>query len=238
MRNEQTAISEAADAFESSILSSGLDFMIGTITTDSMTLRDTSANGGFTNDITEFKSDAKPGTSGSGTETGIWFAEQSLLSGGTVTAEGFPRSGASLSVIILSDEQSQYTSRSGGVVFDPLNNLFVTQGYRAYSIITLSQNAVSQYDDLAQATGGTVSSISDTAVFPVIMNNIALNAGGASSSFILSKPPLASSISVIVVNSLVDGWTFSFSTNTILFHGSAIPTGGTLVSVTYDTVSP
>ncbi len=58
MGNEQAALSQAAADFISVITSSGLDFRIGTITTDRQTLRGV----GYTADTTQFEQDAVAGT--------------------------------------------------------------------------------------------------------------------------------------------------------------------------------
>jgi len=245
MSGDQAAVSAAASAFETAITSSGLNYRIGTITTDSSILRDGYVDGGFTADITEFTQDVVVGTRGSGLETGIWFAEQSLQSttlgdglDGTVTTAGYPRAGASLSVIILSDERSQYTSRSGGIAFDAANNLFIDRGHRVYAMIEPGDSN-SQYGDLALASGGSVADIADQSVFSNIMSNIATNAGGASSQFVLTETAIASTINVTVngasvVSSAINGWTYNTSSNTIVFHGSALLIGGESVNVTYD----
>jgi len=244
MAGDQAAVSAAATAFGTAITNSGLDYRIGTITTDSSLLRDSYSDGGFTADITEFSTDVVVGTRGSITETGIWFSEQSLQSialndsfDGTVTVAGYPRVGASLSVIILSDEGSQYTRRSGGVAFDTSNNLFIDRGYRVYAMI--EPRDVSQYSNLALASGGSAADIADQSVFSTIMNNIATNAGGASSQFVLTKTPIASTINVTVngssvVNSVVDGWAYNAASNSVVFHGAALLGGGEAVGVSYD----
>ena len=245
MSQEQSAVSSAATAFENAITNSGLDYRIGIITTDSATLRDGYTDGGFTADIAEFSADVVVGTSGSATESGIWFSEQSLQStifgdaiDGTVTTDGYPRTGASLSVIIMSDERSQYTSRSGGVAFDTLNNLFIDRGYHVYAMIE-PNDSNSQYSPLALATGGTVADIGDITVFPTIMNNIAISAGGASSQFILTEAPIDATINVSVNGSAVsrdgvNGWTYNIANNSVVFHGTALLTGGETVKVDYE----
>lgn len=244
MAGDQAAVSAAATAFGIAINSSGLDYQIGIITTDSDVLIDGLADGAFTTSITEFSTDVVVGTRGSSTETGIWFSEQSLQSialgdssDGTVTTEGHPRGGASLSIIILSDERSQYTSRSGNVAFDTANNLFIDRGYRVYAMIEPGDTN-SQYSDLALATGGSVADIADQSVFSTIMSNIATNAGGASSQFILTETAIASTISITidgasVANSSVDGWTYNAASISVVFHGTALPTGGEAVVVSY-----
>ena len=245
MGGEQQAISDAANEFVNAITKSGLDYSIGTITTDSDTLRDANADGGFTTDLVEYQVDVKPGISGSFIETGIWFAERALQSqaagdvvNGTVTDAGYPRQDASLSVVILSDEPSQYIYRSGSVVFDPKDNLFVQREYTVHAIIEPEFDEDSQYDDLALETGGSTADIGDTSTFAVIMNNIAREAGGATSAFVLAETPISSTIEVTVngvavANSSSNGWEYNVANNSILFNGTAIPGDGEEVKVEY-----
>ena len=244
MFEEQTAVSLAATEFVSAMSSSGLDFKMGVITTDSDVLR----GNGFTSDTAAFQTDVVAGTSGSATETGIWFAEQALQStvagdstNGTVTAAGYPRASSSLSVIILSDEASQYTARSGGGTFDVSSNLFMTRGYRVYAIVNESDAGSSQYDDLAAATGGSTASITATGTFPAIMLQIASDAGGAASSNVLTYTPISSTIAVYVdgvqvANDPSNGWRYFGSSNSIVFYGSAIPAENAAIQVVYDRI--
>ncbi|POB68642.1 cell surface protein, partial [Vibrio vulnificus] len=118
----------------------------------------------------------KPGTNGSGYERGIYFAEMALApTTGTVAVAGYPRAGASLSVIIMSDEESQYPTRD----FDVNNNLFVDNGYRVYSIVDPNDARVSQYDDLSQTSLGLVLNINEKTEYKQFMTDIANNAGAS-----------------------------------------------------------
>ena len=243
MGAEQSAVREAADIFANTIEGAGLDYQIAVITTDNDQLR----GSGFTSDIDSFKSDIVAGTFGSGTETGIYFAERALFStslgdaiDGTVTTAGYPRENAALSVIILSDERSQYNSR-GFTSFDVDENLFVERNYRVYSIVNEFDAARSQYDDLAFSSGGAVASISDTSSFPAIMEQIATNSGGASSRYVLTGKPVSSTIEVRVDGSEVirsknDGWQYIALSNTIVFYGDAIPSAGSAIVVEYSSI--
>lgn len=248
MSSFQTAISTAASAFTSVISNSGIDFKIGIVTTDSDVLVDGNTDGAYTSDVTEFSSDLVQGISGSGIETGIWIAEQSLFSAalgdandGTSTTEGAPRPGASLSVIILSDEESQYDdhfNNTTNLIFDPLDNLFIDRDYQVYGIIDPRLDSTSQYDDLATATGGSTADINDTTVFTAIMENISFNAAAATSKFSLTHTPISSSISVTVDGASVagstnNGWSYNQSANSITFHGTALPAAGAAVLVSY-----
>lgn len=248
MRDEQQAVAEAADAFEARINNSGLDIKIGTINTGiSVTLADTNQDGAFTSDLNEFKDDViNQGIRGSGTETGIYNAEVALRSialgdenDGVVTAAGFPRADSSMSVVILSDEPSQYPSRANAQ-FDVSNNLFLSRNYRVYAIVEPdSQFSISQYDDLALASGGSVADISNTSSFDAIMDDIATKAGAAASAFQLPNAPISGSIKVTVngleiAKNSINGWNYISLSNSVVFYGTAVPEEGDNIEIVYD----
>jgi hypothetical protein len=259
MSNEQTAVSQAAANFITEIQNSGLDFRIGVITTDSAVLSTMTSTDNvcaacaspepFTNNVTEFSNRVVQGINGSSTETAIYWSERALLTSndttsyglsadGSATTAGFPRVGSSMSVVYLSDERDQYTSKSTGVAFDVNNNLFVSKGYPVYAIVDPADASTSQYDELAATTGGLTSDINDTSTFPAIMQQIVFKAGGATSAYVLSARPLSSSIKVTVNGNAVAagtsaGWQYIASSNSIVFYGSAIPQAGAVVSISY-----
>lgn len=250
MANEQTAVQQAAEDFKNAIGNAGItDYKIAIITTGyGINTPTGSANtvlytaGVIENNMTEFENYIVRGTSGSGLETGIYNAEYSLSSNGYLSSNfAFPDANTSLSVIILSDESSQYTYRSGGVKFNVSNNLFIDNGYIVHSIV--SQGYSGQYEDLSAATGGVSANIeadSDGALdYSTIMQTIAAKAGGASSTYTLKHENVfVSKITVQVSGTEVlpgttDGWTFNQSNNTISFYGAAIPEAGDTILVSY-----
>lgn len=247
MSDDQDAISQAVDSFVNVISTSGLDARFGTITTDSSVLRDSNTDGGFTSSTTELKLDVKPGTSGSATETGIYFAEQALLdttagdsSDGSVTTEGYPRANASMSIIILSDEDDQYSSLSGGVTFDTADNLFIDRNYQVYSIVDTSYYG-EDYIDLSNATFGSYADITNLSAFDTIMQLIALNAGSASSRIVLAQPIIRNTLEVrvngnLVVESSQNGWQYNEGLRTLAFFGTAKPEAGDSIKVNYEYV--
>lgn len=147
MGQEQNAVATNAANFFDRMTQTGLDFRLGVITTDSAALK----GGDFTNDKTTFQTNVT-GLGGSGTESGIYFAEQALLAGGSLAAAGYPRSDSTLTVVMLSDEGDHYAcytggSRvsgappcSGGVTFDFASNVFLTNSVTVYSIIGLNSS--------------------------------------------------------------------------------------------------
>lgn len=254
MSDDQQSLADAADSFVNVMQSSGLDFQIGAINTgETIELADTNEDGAFTNDLQEFRDDVvNQGTYGSATETGIYNAEQALLStaqgdaeDGVVTAEGYPRSGSSLSVVILSDEPSQYTRRSaGGAEFDPQINLFTERGYTVYSLVDENDAPNSQYDDLALATGGSFGNIGATQDFSAFMEEISKNAGGVSNRFELPENVDPVTIEVRKNGTVVpvsqdaqNGWIYRPLSNTVLLRGTALPVGGDVITIRYEVIN-
>ena len=143
MSEEQATVVSNALTFFDRLNTIGADFRIGVITSDSSTLQGT----GFTNDRTQFQTDIAAGTGGNAIEAGIWFAEVALNSGGSVVNAGYPRSGASMSVIMVSDEADQYRANEGDtanpgnpgkLTFNTTSNVFLNNGYKVYGIIGLT----------------------------------------------------------------------------------------------------
>ena len=263
MSQEQSSvIANAADFFDR-MSTTGLDFTIGVITTDSATLRGT----GFTSDKTEFETAVDAGTSGSGTEAGIYHAVAALKTGGSVANAG--KATSDLTVIFLSDEGDHYACKTGGsknngnpactggTAFDQTDNIFLDLSVKAYSIIGLDagtaqpgtcstgstsanagNNADTSYFDLAANTGGSSASICNTD-YSAILENIATQAAANASSYKLGETPISSSIQVLVdgtevERSLVNGFFYNSATNSIIFAGSSIPAAGATVAVSYN----
>ena len=260
MSDNQNALSQAADDFSAEMTTSGLTYRSAIITTGYGATDHTNGAayhilrsvGIIENNTTLLKQSLVAGTNGSGTETGIWNAEQSLQSlahndnlDGAVTLAGMPKAGSTLSVIIISDERSQYRSRSNGVDFNVSNNLFVDRGIRVYSLVETQSYIIdnSQYDDLSAATGGIHSNIRNQDAngsldFSGFMQQIAQDAGGAASSFILAhSATVINEVKVngaVIAEDTVNGYTYVQSSRAIVFHGTAIPASGATIEVSYD----
>jgi hypothetical protein len=197
-------------------------------------------------------------------ETGIFFMERSLGVHTGVTATVVPRSGAKLIFVILSDEGDGYTTmanKSGAnapsTTFNTASNTFVTNGYKVYSIIGLNSstnqpgtcsgsgtsasngnNSDTKYYNLATATGGSSGTICSTD-YSALLDNIATQAAGSASAYTLSKTPVSSTLvvkvnGVTVAQDATNGWQYNSATKTIVFSGTAWPTEGANISVTYD----
>jgi hypothetical protein len=260
MADDQDALSKSASDFTAEMRQSGLNYRAAIITTSyqpgssyynwdvNHILRDT---GIIENDEELLKEKLVAGTHGSNTETGIYNAEKALRSiahgdseDGEVTKLGMPLSDATLSVIIISDEDSQYNMRAG-YQFDVKHNLFLDRKVRVYSIINPSYNSrynLSQYDDLAYESGGTVADIdgrnsSGELDYSAIMEQIAKDAGGVASTFVLdhraSEIVEVSIDNKVIKNDSENGYTFLQSSNSIVLHGSALPKSDFSISIYY-----
>ncbi len=151
---------------------------------------------------------------------------------------------------------SPYNPCSGKSTFDVNSNVFKTNGYKVYTVSGLdsttglsgtcavaptsaayTNNKWSGYYDLAQSTGGSSASICSSD-YNSIMDNIVTQAAG-SSGYALSRTPLSSSLAVKVNGTAVaqdatNGWQYNSSSKTIVFSGTAWPSSGSSITVTYD----
>ncbi len=250
MSDDQDTISDAADTFFKTISGQTLDYRLATITTDSSELRDSSEDGGFTSSEDEFKLDVKPGTYGSATETGIYFAEEALKdaskgddSTGTVIDEGYPRAGAALSIIMFTDEPDFYndiSSRNSGTTFDAADNLFIDRNYQVYGILNeyRSESRDDGYVDLINNTNGSYADIRNLQALERIMEQMALESSTASSPVKLTKTPISTSLQVTkngspVVKNADNGWQYNEGNKTLSFYGDASLSPNDDVKVNY-----
>ncbi|MDF1881170.1 hypothetical protein JHD50_07620 [Sulfurimonas sp. MAG313] len=275
MGDKQDALSTAATDFEAALNLANMNFNLAIITTSdgadgtecNASCYDRSVldvNAGIMTDINIFKAQIDTvGTIGSGLETGIYNAEQSLRktangdsSNGLLNSStfNFPRAQTQLSIIILSDEVSQYPERSGGIAFNPSNNLFLRDGYLVNALVDIGlcgdksvyqpgADTNGQYDKLAVATGGLVGNIcngGDTPNFSAIMQNIVFQAAG---KYKLTKNFAKPNSITVTVNglesrpSIKQGYMYIEGTNSIAFFG-VLPLEGASVNVYFEYPKP
>ncbi|MGE3975020.1 MAG: hypothetical protein AB7F59_10900 [Bdellovibrionales bacterium] len=94
-----------------------------------------------------------------------------------------------------------------------------------------------RYAALVDATGGVKGSICDN--FATVLNQIQNKIAELSTQFFLNRTPVVTSIAVSVNGSAVpqdaaNGWTYEASSNSVIFHGTAIPVQGSSVAITFD----
>jgi hypothetical protein len=92
--------------------------------------------------------------------------------------------------------------------------------------------------ELALATEGIIGSICDTN-FSASLNQIQQQISELSTQFYLSRTPVPGTIKVKVngvsiAESTVNGWSYISSSNSVKFHGSAVPAEGDSISIDFD----
>lgn len=133
-----------------------------------------------------------------------------------------------------------------------LDQLTATTGaFRRYNVSTIAaiDSACQQshastgsiigqrYLQMVNATNGTAGSICD-ASYANALNSIQAKIAELSTQFFLDKTPLVSSISVkvngaVIANDASNGWTYNSTTNSIVFHGSAVPPQNATIAIDY-----
>ncbi|MGK5092760.1 hypothetical protein WDW89_12195 [Deltaproteobacteria bacterium TL4] len=268
MFEEQESIAKNAAAFFDKLESAGFTFNLGVITTgpqqdkDGNIIQGTQLRGeGFTNSKASFQNAIKAGTTGSPSESGIFHAEQALketgldekgkldpnIDKGSVVTAGYPRAGAQLSVLLISDEPDQYTSYSDeSRPFNFSNNVFTEKGYIVHAIVADPDSGCSgdggsaggtpDYKTLTRNTGGTFGNICQSD-YSATLDMIVQQAGGNSYSISIGRA-IYSQIKVSVngknvLRSSTNGFLYNSNTRNISFLGNAVPTKGSKIAVSY-----
>ena len=231
MLEEQTALANSADALFAAFNSSGLDFRIGVITTDSDVLR----GNGFTSDLAQFKSDVRVGINGNGFEMGIEYALRAVrLSKMVMDPARRARDDAGLVVVFVTDEENAGLRPVADYAADFVAERAVAFGIvgpRPFGCTRVGLGAAvagTQYIDLAAATGGSTGSICNPNLTEVV-EEILFGAIGASSRARLRNRPISGSLAVktdvVVPRARENGFDYDPANNTVLFFGATPPTG-------------
>lgn len=256
MAEEQQNVAANFQAFIQFTAGLGIDYHIGIVTTDT-------SNGGelvapyiantgpdaTADPVAAFVSAVNVGTSGSASERGLQSARLALTSPAVDGANaGFLRDDALLSIIFVSDEEDQST----GDVAEYVDAYVAAKDYDADAVIASavagdvplgcdgaggSATAGTRYFDVAATLGGVFASICTTD-WAATMAELGLSTFDALTRFELSRLPDEATIVVTVDGQPVDqdainGWTYDADTNSIRFHGTAVPDAGEVVSVAY-----
>ncbi|BBP42537.1 hypothetical protein [Thiosulfativibrio zosterae] len=208
---------------------------------------------GILDNISSLQQQLLVGNDGFGIETGIFNAEYALKSialgdavDGVLTLKGMPKSAETpLSIVILSDESSQYSYRANQA-FNPVQNLFVSRGYKVFSIVQPTDlNRLSdpngQYDDLAFATGGLTADVNQTQDYKVMMSDFSHTLIARFGVALPQQNILASTLrvqlnGVNVPSQVVDGingWQYFPDTQRLVLSGEYVPNIGDDLKVIY-----
>ncbi|GIX43063.1 MAG: hypothetical protein KatS3mg129_2796 [Leptospiraceae bacterium] len=188
------------------------DFLLGVITTDSCSLRNS-----FTNKKDQFEKNILVGTDGNATESCVYYAEK-FLTDPDCNNNSIPEN---LSIICITDESDAYYSLANKP-FNKNNNIFISMNIPFYAIMPLNSygnpgdcsgpNGITDYTGnygnetntqkyavnlklLAEKTGGAVSSIC-TEEYGSFLEELAYASSAKHSRIKLSRIPVSNTIKV------------------------------------------
>ncbi|HUU04032.1 MAG TPA: MopE-related protein [Myxococcota bacterium] len=251
---EQAAVAAAGNAMESLLSQTTLDWRIGVTTTysgDNGNLR----SPGFTTDINTFKNLIQVGAGGSGTgyewglQMGVNAINNSLPCTQAPQAYKF-RCDATRIVVVLSDEDDQTIENASGgedyggapdaATVTSFINQYTNADVTLFAIVggdplcSTAYNSSKGYNAVVNGmSGGSLGSICDADQTNNVQD-IVRAAQGIASSYLLTQPPISSTIKVamqttagqpplLVPRSRSDGFDYDGTQNSLVFYGSWRP---------------
>jgi hypothetical protein len=198
------------------------------------------------------------GSSGSGNEQGL-AAIQAALSEPLISDHnaGFLREEANLVTIVVTDEDdgsdvsaASFLSWYWGLKASPTmvsfsafcgddnGGLFGCSEWVSWSEGLITAEPGTKYIDVLEQVGGVWASIcSDD--FSDALSLLSIEASGLKDTFVLSAVPTSVGAMEVLVNgsespySDVDGWTFDWDRNAVVFHGAAVPPNNATIEISY-----
>ncbi len=253
MYEEQTNLADNFQVFVDTLTAADSDWRLAVITTDNTGLGRHPSQGEFLGPVitrntadpaSEFSSQALGAdVDGSATEVGLETAWLSTQPGGDGGAGGdFWRDEATLSVVILSDENEQGITP----VADYVNGWFALKGgaselVRVHAIVgdvpqspCIQAEPARRYVDAVNLTGGQFVSICATD-WAVNLESVALGSITERQRFALAEHPVPETIDIHVDGvRVVGGWAYEGAGNSVVFDPDEIPPGGALVRIDYE----
>jgi hypothetical protein len=243
MIEEQQYLADNATAFLDFLVTAGIDYQIGVVTTDSGDLQgavpiiDSSTK----NPAEVFADAVLLGTNGSATEQPFLYAYEAITPplmepGGP--NDGLIRPDAGLAIVVLTDEPDQSPGDAATWItsfesYKPDPGRVAVAGI--YGLTTGCANAYPgpKIHDVIVGTGGTEVSICDVDWLPALSSITGIVSGPAS-SFPLSQPAVPMTIEVRVDQTPVtSGWWYDGPGNTVFFEFDHIPAPGSDVEIHY-----
>jgi len=240
MSEEQSELAYNSDLFIAPLSTSGADFHIGTITTDSTSLRGPVLTSTTPDLITEFQNQIVAGTAGSATERGLLMAADSLQPGADAgPGRPFFRDTANLVIVIVSDEDDSGT----GVVADHVADMMsvkdlTTTTFSLHAVAGLYPSSVcasasARYDEAVFLGGGQFFDIC-TSDWGYQVEQIAEDSLSSVLFYPLTGDPVVDSIEVFVDGiPVLIGWSYNYTDNSVVFDTASVPAVGSVITVEY-----
>lgn len=247
MEEEQARLSATFDALAGVLLDSRADFRLGVTTTDPV--NNGRLLGGWVDSETPGLGEAfgalvEVGTGGSRDERGLAVVVPAL---DRAVNGDFHREGARLNVVFFSDEDD-HSPLGLQDYLQVYRSLAGSGGVSVHAIVgdmpggcasgTSAAGPGERYLQAAVLTGGFVESIC-AEDYVEVLSRIGLEVAGLQDTFVLSYLPRVESLDVRVDGVAiplreVDGWTWSYGDNAVVFHGRAVPRPGMEIAVKYE----
>ena len=246
MNDKQAQLATNFDTFMNVLDTSGVDYHIGFITTDSYHAEGSLITTSTLDPVSEVASIIDDiGTQGSASEKGLFYSYYALQSGYDFgPGSDFWRSDSKLIIIYVSDEDDS----SSGIT--PTSIKTYTIAAKGDADYVTAHAVAGDYPGGCTANGGaqegaeyytTVSYLNG--VFLSICEDdwgtpleTLANESILKSSFALSQDAIAETITVTVDGVSHTDWTYDSSTNSITFDSGAIPAGGAYIYVSYSPI--
>ncbi|NCG21698.1 MAG: hypothetical protein GWP91_22000 [Rhodobacterales bacterium] len=257
MANEQAALSLNFPIFMDFFLGSGLDYHIGSVSTD---MNKASESGKlqssgpyrFIDEATPnpevvFQGMAVLGTGGSSNEQGRDAAYSAIAINPGNYNDGFYREDASLHMVAISDEEDHSNAIPLGEFINWLDTLKWSEDMVTFSSIVSPRPVCAgaaepgdNYNAITQAIGGITAPICDEDGWGDVLEQLGIQASGLKREYFLSDLPVPGTIEVEVIEAGVIytfeeevDWIYNDIRNSIVFI-EFVPTALSEVYVTYD----
>jgi hypothetical protein len=247
MEEEQASMATHFASFMTYADGLGIDYQIGVTTTDveaheGALLGDPSLV--TPAEAESFLTNVLVGIGGSDSEKGLAASQLALEGASAAFMGGHLRASANLAIIYVSDDEdhSQMDAGTFGSSFLPGLKAGSSASVKAHAFVARppgcveeSENFGTRYIEVAQATGGTITSICDT-VFEDAFTDIGLACFGDAASFHLERPADPGTVEVLVNGvPCEESWTMSPHVQTVIFDfdSPCFPSEGTPVVIRY-----
>lgn len=236
MRNNKRILSNNFENFASRLDSLDLEWQVGVVTRDTgcfnhgILTRDTPS-------LVEAFTDAVDELGGDYTEAGLTLAERALTESYGGCNDGFLRSDAKTTLILVSDEPEQSPSPWDHYVnqireLAPSATITAIVGDVPDGCATAEPG--SGYYEASVATGGAFMSICAADWSPYFDTIATMTASGTTDTFVLTSLPDPATITVTVDDVPSTDWTYDATLNAILFAEGAVPEPGAHIQVSFE----
>ena len=239
MTEEQADLSDNAEDFVKTLTAAGTDFQISVITTDNsepVTATITNASYGAGRSLAEA---VEVGTTGSAVEMGQEMARKALGAPGTLSG-GFLREDATLSVVVISDEDD-YSPLTDLEYYDFFLSLKEEDLFFFHSVVGItlfpgcSIEVGARYLSQSFYTRGV--SLDICGAWGSSLTTLANPVYLVGTSYPLSKEAMPSTIKVLLGGrEVTDNWLYDGATNSVIFSDVSGITGEEELQISYDYV--